>query len=106
MTARDSGFQRSALVPAPTTSGGLAKIPARRRQATRPPKVWAHPAPKIKRAKIGSEIKYVAVLPNLSLNGAARTGPKAKPRRNNEKGSRAAVSDTSKTSITCGTAEV
>lgn len=52
------------------------------------------------------EIKYVAVLPYLSLNGAARTGPKPRPTRKSEKGRRATVCDTWKSFMTSATAEV
>ncbi len=69
-------------------------MPARRRQATSPPNVCANPAPRVNRANIGREIMYVAVLPYFSLRGAARTGPNARPRRNREKGKRAAVLET------------
>ena len=54
--ARDSGSHRSVLVPAPMLRGGLAKMPASRRQTMSEPKFCDRPAPRVNKAKTGSEI--------------------------------------------------
>jgi hypothetical protein len=106
IAARSCNNHKSAFVPAPTTSGGLPNTPARKRHIVSPAKVLEKPEPRMKMANSGIEIRYVAVRPYFSLNGAASTGPKPRPMRKREKGRRATVWETWNVDIISDTAEV
>ena len=56
--------------------------------------------PIVKRAATGMLVRYTIVRPNVSLSGAARTGPKESPKQYMETPSRDTVVDTPKYAAT------
>lgn len=71
----------SAREPPPMDRAGAAKNPAKKRQTIIVPIFWATAQPTVKRAATGRLLRYTIDRPNVSLRGAARTGPKESPRQ-------------------------
>lgn len=76
---RFSGGQMSLRVPDPILKLGAAKKPAKNLKTTRVAMLCAKPVPRMKRAKMGRLIKMTGLRPNVSLNGAAKGPPNARP---------------------------
>jgi hypothetical protein len=90
----------SARVPPPIESDGAAKNPAKKRQMMIVAMFCATALPIVKTAAIGRLDKYITERPNVSLRGAARTGPKERPKQYMEIPSKATVVETPKCSAT------
>jgi hypothetical protein len=76
---RFSGGQMSLSVPDPILRLGAAKKPAKKRKTTKAAILGANPVPRMKSAKMGRLMKTTGRLPNVSLKGAAKGPPKARP---------------------------
>jgi hypothetical protein len=76
---RFSGGHMSLNVPEPMLRLGAAKKPAKNRNTIKVAMLCANPVPSIKSAKIGRLMKMTGRLPNVSLSGAAKGPPNARP---------------------------
>lgn len=81
----------SAVVPAPTASAGLPKNPAKNRHTIRLARLLENPAPRVNNMNKGGVVRYTICRPNISLIGAERIGPNARPRTYTVRGTRAVV---------------
>jgi len=73
------GGKRSAFVPAPTLSTVEPASPAKKRQTIKDANDLLKPPPRVKSMLVGKLTRYTICLPQVSLAGAAITGPNAKP---------------------------
>lgn len=81
---------------------GAANRPAKYRQIIKDPIVLEKPAPSVNAANSGLEIKKTIFRPNVSQQGAAMRGPKARPSVYSDKGRMATSSETSNSSTIPG----
>jgi hypothetical protein len=103
---REEGLNISAVVPPPIDNAGAAKNPAKKRQITIVAMFCATALPMVKNADTGRVTRYIIERPNVSLRGAARTGPKERPRLYNESPNRDTVVETPKCSATSSVPEL
>ena len=90
-------------MPAHTGRDAPPKKPAKNLKIHSAVMLGAKPAPRVKSALIGTEVRYVPSRPMVSLIGALSMGPKDKPSTYVVRGKIATISETLKSSITSGT---
>lgn len=89
----------SATVPAPTANAGENIIPAKNRRIHNVQIFCENPAPMVKSAPRGGEIRYTIRRPYVSESGAARIGPNPSAMTKKVSGRRATVLEIPKSSL-------
>lgn len=89
------------MVPPLTLNAGLPKKPAKNRHTSREAMLFDTAAPITNSVAMGRLTRKTINRPAVSLNGAAMTGPKARPRQNSDTPSRDTLEETWYCAMTC-----